>query len=751
MTASNFLSMLWGQKPAGWVEVWNLQSKRSTSFSDLTTVDRFIAAYPDQDWYTGAGLAAQACRPQERVKSIEVIGIAGLWADVDYAHPVHQKPNLPTDEAAARWLISKMPVPPTVLVHTGHGLQAWWLFSNPWVFSHAQERTQAAALIQSWQAMLRNHAQQHGWTLDSTHDLARLMRLPGTYNHKAAPVPVRVLSDNGPREPPEKYLSLVTPGPDSMPATLTETANLRLLPDATPPEKKLASLKENSGKFRRTLERRRPDLPDQSASGYDLSLASQAAAVGWTDQEISNLLIWNRAYHGDELKLREDYYQRTIGQARATSLGHQTGQYPPRGGDDKGLTKHYTDLILAQDYFARDGSGNLYVYQQGCYRSQGENHIKRQFQLLLEGLGKTKHWNVRRRTEVIEYIRDQASQLWDGPPADFINVKNGLLHVETRELLPHSPDFLSLVQLPIDYDPEAQCPATEIFVAEVFPEDAQQVAWEIIAWLMTPDISLQKAIMLVGDGSNGKSTWLTSVINFLGKSNVSALSLHKLETDRFSPARLMGKLANICPDLPTTHLASTSTFKAIVGGDPLPAERKFRDSFEFNPFARLVFSTNEAPQSGDASFAFLRRWLVIPFHHTFEENKIRKDTLDAQLADAYELSGVLNKALDALPRVRDQGITETGTMAAAFLEFQTATDPIAVWLDSNVVEGPDHYVAKGLLYSKYQDDALEHLSDKKFGKRLKEIYPQVKDGLRTIKGKGVRCWLGLGLRRTDEG
>ena len=369
---------------------------------------------------------------------------------------------------------------------------------------------------------------------------------------------------------------------------------------------------------------------------------------------------------------------------------------------------------------------------------------------MLESLGKTKHWSVRRRTKVMEYIRDQAPLLWDTPPVDIINVNNGLLNVETHELRAHTPDFLSLVQLPIKYDPEAQCPATEIFVNEVFPEDAQEVAWEIIAWLMTPDMSLQKAIMLVGDGSNGKSTWLTSVTNFLGKSNVSALSLHKIETDRFSPARLIGKLANICPDLPTTHLASTSTCKAIVGGDLLPAERKFRDSFEFSPFARLVFSTNEPPQSSDASYAFLRRWLVIPFDHAFEGNKIRKDVLDDQLSDPGELSGVLNKALAALHRVRDRGISESDSMTIAFQAFQQATDPIAVWLESNLEVGLDCYVAKGLLYVKYREDAVENLSDKKFGKRVREIYPQVKEGLRTINGRGVRCWLGIVLRRIDD-
>jgi len=83
----------------------------------------------------------------------------------------------------------------------------------------------------------------------------------------------------------------------------------------------------------------------------------------------------------------------------------------------------------------------------------------------------------------------------------------------------------------------------------------------------------------------------------------------------------VGKLANICSDLPSDHLTSTPTFKTIVGGDYLLGERKFQGSFEFLPFYRLVFSTNHCPQSKDSSTAFFRRWLVIPFARTFAPNE----------------------------------------------------------------------------------------------------------------------------------
>jgi putative DNA primase/helicase len=137
---------------------------------------------------------------------------------------------------------------------------------------------------------------------------------------------------------------------------------------------------------------------------------------------------------------------------------------------------------------------------------------------------------------VVKYIAVDAPELWDRPDVNIVNVENGLLDVRRRLMVPHSPDLLSPVQIPVRYDPAAHCPAWDKFVAEVFPEDTEGIAWEIPAWLMTPDTSIQKAILLTGDGANGKSTYLRAVLSFIGKQNASAVSLPKLENDRFSAA-----------------------------------------------------------------------------------------------------------------------------------------------------------------------------------------------------------------------
>ena len=316
MEAGEFLNILWGYPVPGQVLVWTLPQKRSIWYNRLDNVQ--VGDFSHRDVYTGVGVAPLdvLLRSNQRATADQIGGIAGMWSDVDYAGPDHAKPDLPPTEADAWELIMAMPFRPTIIVHTGHGLQAWWLFKQPWLFGEG-EREEAQAMIRGWQGWMAGLAGNRGWVVDATHDLARLMRLPGTYNNKSERVPVKVLSSDGPRIDREMVWDSL--GTEARPLEVvgqTTTNSLVLDPTAEPPFERFLALMENDPKFKRSWERRRTDLPDQSPSSYDMSLASFAVAAGWADGEIAALITASRRRHGDDLKLREDYYGRTIAKAR---------------------------------------------------------------------------------------------------------------------------------------------------------------------------------------------------------------------------------------------------------------------------------------------------------------------------------------------------------------------------------------------------------------------------------------------------
>jgi putative DNA primase/helicase len=413
--------------------------------------------------------------------------------------------------------------------------------------------------------------------------------------------------------------------------------------------------------------------------------------------------------------------------------------------------KLVADEIKHANHFAKSIDGTLYRYRNGCYRQGGDDFIRELTKDILLQNGNERWWNLRFAEEIVGYIKVDAPHMWQMPPR-LVNIQNGLLNLDTNALIPHTPDHLWPIQYPVDFDPVATCPSWDRFVSETFPEDSQQLAWEIAAWLLDLNLALQKVILLYGPGGNGKSRALVGYCNLVGPENVVALSLQRLENDRFSPARLVGKVANVCPDLPSMAVESSSTFKSLVGGDPLTGERKFSTSFEFRYHGRLLFSANSYPRSKDASSAFFRRWRVVPFDREFPPgSRIPETTLDALLGSPGELSGLLNRALAALPALRARGdFFSSESTALAELEFIQATDPIEAFLSEVSVDDPNGLLSKKDVLIRYSAWASERghppITPKAFTQAIRRLRPRAKEIQRTVGEDVVRCWAGFAFK-----
>jgi len=163
------------------------------------------AAYADgqTNVWVCVGTRRPALGAGKRGGAADVTALPGLWADLDVGDEGHKPgaklPNPPT-LADALALLDAMPLPPTMAVNTGHGLHAYWLFREPWLLDSDQEHERAAALLEGWEALLRVQATAHGWNLDKTANLDRMLRVPGTVNLKADCPAVPVTIMEGPHE-----------------------------------------------------------------------------------------------------------------------------------------------------------------------------------------------------------------------------------------------------------------------------------------------------------------------------------------------------------------------------------------------------------------------------------------------------------------------------------------------------------------------------------------------------------------------
>ena len=338
MDPEEFLAELWGSPPPGVILIWTLPDQKSRWHTRLDGINEETENQSGEDLYTGVGIAAQ--RPglrlttRRRLTEEEVGGLAGVWADIDWEHPAHRKPNLPPSLDQALETLEEARFEPTLLVNSGHGLQAWWLFEKPWLFRNAGDHELGRRAAQWWHHHIKGLYTGRGWTMDSVFNLDRIMRLAGTWNNRdpGEPKPVTVIRNSGRRYSPQEFLDLAPedfqtsdppPGRGNGKrqarrngAKAAGQGGLVLSHDAEPSLLRLEALLKNDHRFRRSWEQDRQDMPDSSPSAYDMSLATIAVQAGWPDQEVANLLVCWRRKHGHDLKLRENYYALTIAKAK---------------------------------------------------------------------------------------------------------------------------------------------------------------------------------------------------------------------------------------------------------------------------------------------------------------------------------------------------------------------------------------------------------------------------------------------------
>jgi hypothetical protein len=110
--------------------------------------------------------------------------LAGVWFDVDFRDPAHADLHtLAPDVDTIFHIIKQAPLPWTMATHTGHGIHFYWLFDEPWVLHNTEEIHVAGESVHRWQLLLKSLLDKHGYWGDTTSDLPRVLRIPGTVNY----------------------------------------------------------------------------------------------------------------------------------------------------------------------------------------------------------------------------------------------------------------------------------------------------------------------------------------------------------------------------------------------------------------------------------------------------------------------------------------------------------------------------------------------------------------------------------------
>lgn len=319
------------------------------------------------------------------------------------------------------------------------------------------------------------------------------------------------------------------------------------------------------------------------------------------------------------------------------------------------------------------------------------------------------------------------------PASEIVVVDNGLLHIPSRALLPHTPSFFSHNRLPFAFDHDAPYPSRWLrFLSELWVDDAASMAalQEITGYLIGGDTRQQKIFLVVGPRRGGKGTIGRVVTGLLGRHNVAAPTLAGLSTN-FGLQELIDRPLGLISDARLSNKSDSSIvverLLSISGEDSLTVDRKYRTPWTGRLPTRFLILTNELPRLTDSSGALPSRFVMLVLTTSFygrENPRLTEELLE-------EAPGILNWALEGLDRLNQRGYFEMPQASKdALAQLEDLASPVAAFIRNRCELGADLSVPVDELWGAwkaYCEDDNRHPGTKvALGKDLRASAPSVR-------------------------
>lgn len=384
------------------------------------------------------------------------------------------------------------------------------------------------------------------------------------------------------------------------------------------------------------------------------------------------------------------------------------------------IKNEHGDFLLIED--KSNKIKDIYFYKDGYFQSIGERVIKK---LTNDYLGKkaTKH----ARTEITDAFNSlesiERSEL--EPKPYYINVNNGVLDIRKMKLLPHNPKYKFLNKLPVNFNPKAKCLNTKKFFKQVLREETILPLQEMFGYCLYRDYNINSIFILRGTGRNGKGVTLRLLKTMLGIQNICARKFQEIASDQHARADLYCKFATLSGEMKYEDIKDNSLIKELSGKDVVTARRLYKESFEFENYAKLVFSTNNLPPSLDMNVGWLDRIVFFEFPKTFDKgSKKTNENLFDELQE--ELEGLLIWSLEGLQRLLKNGKFSNQPHYDVIGDlWERYTNTTKAWYEERVEETMDSSEwVNTVLYKDYlkwcTDKLLSPESRISFGRKLRK-------------------------------
>ncbi|HBE67299.1 MAG TPA: hypothetical protein DDW52_04040 [Planctomycetaceae bacterium] len=736
-----------------------------TRVSTRQEIEDFKQAHRDKHVYFNVGLMAEP--PQGKRGGNEHCRLMpGFFADLDTCEGVHAaSEKLPTLQQVAEMLNSEKVVPkPSEIIFTGGGFHIYWQFGGPWKVKDPKQLEAYMRNLEGLNDQILAWSQSQGFKYDRLKDPCRILRVPGTYNHKTKqPKLVKTLwPKDGAR--PKQFLI------DALyyePAAVEEKEHVDL------------SEFDESDIIQEALRRctKVEAVWGGDGSGYLIKLCRQCVQAGCSEEQackvIQSVLDLQPNYPTKwkpqqiARRYKDALTQSTLGEGIA-----KRREYPDTGFDvaKRLAEKANGEFFYVAEWnkwaswdgkkFAVDGLSKLMkgmedvvddlkdeiekMLREGQIDDKTANSLRSQAKGYLSPKGLRDLPSVTR-----EYIRCSFRDL-DADKRKF-HCQNAVLQLNedgSFEQLDHSRWFKNTLLAGAEYQPDATCPRWDQFCTEVFvgddglPDPELAKYMQKIAGLCLTGMDVQSLFIMFGEGRNGKGVFSRTMCKLLGEYSRSVGQQVLMAVPRDHPTALVGlfrRRAVFASETDQDCRLNENQVKMLTGGDTISARRMREDFWEFEPTHKIFLSTNHLPIIRGTDGGIWRRVKLCPFNACF-------DGLDTELEEVHipkGLPGILNWALEGYRLYATEGLTEPPIVQRAINEYRKDMNIVGQFVDENCELGEEFREVNGDVYQAYkfycQQNSFPVRTSSGFGRELKKM------GLESRVTNGKRYRFGIRL------
>ncbi len=725
-----FFNQLWGDLLDGqgkWIElryqmegdVWD--SKWCPSIESL--IEEVEQQSKGENFYYGVSLRDSIY--SGRFENISVA--ACLHADLDFK-------DQPEEEIRKKLRV--FPVPPTVVIQSGNGYHAYWFFLKPVIFKNEQQKRKFENVQSGLQDALE---------ADRTHDLARILRVPGSTNWKDPEngKPVKLLFTDYSRhydlndfkqfQPQSSIHKPAPPVEDEIPlGTRNQT---------------LASL---AGTMRRrgmgvnaifralsvtNRESCAPPLPEEEVERIAKSICQ------YEPSESGNVTPLPPA----ELQQPQRFNFTDQGNVRRLVRDHF--------GEIK-YVKQWGFLIWDGNRWVLDTTGEIERRAKATvaniYIEAANEPDEEKRKLIVKHALKSE--SLRGMKAIVELAKSEpeiaaTTDQFDSDPM-LLNVLNGTIGLRTGQLREHRRQDRITKLAPVEYNGEQPTPVFDSFINRIMDniEDLIGFLQRLIGYALTGDTREEIVAFFWGTGQNGKTKFIETFKFILGDyaktARAESLMVKKGNAVPEDIARLAGaRLVTASESKKNANLAE-SLVKEITGGDTITARFLFKNSFEFRPEFTLILYTNYKPLIDCDDDGIWRRIRLIPFTVTIPEKERDKELLTKLIAEA---SGILHWAVQGCLDWQREGLNEPDEVRIATEEYRNESDILGEFLNDRCVIKKAATVPAQQLYVAYVDWCKENGEHPKTQNSLGRMLTG-REEFDRVKVNGYVTYLGIGLK-----